>query len=84
MVFPEPAGILDANQIMQGLDGAPRWESVEFEAQHVIHAGDTAVLSYRGTGQRPGNAPYRVLCSSTYVRQGGDWKMLMHQHTLRD
>ena len=33
MVFPEPAGILDAVAIMQGLEGAPRWESVDFDAQ---------------------------------------------------
>lgn len=82
MVFPEPAGILDAKQIMQGLDGAPRWESVDFEAQHATEAGDTVVLSYRATGHRPGDTPYRVLCSSTYVRRGRDWMMLMHQHTL--
>ena len=84
MVFPEPAGVLDAMQIMEGLEGAPRWESVDFDAQQAIQTGDTAVLTYRATGHRAGEAPYRVLCSSTYVRQDGDWKMLMHQHTLRD
>jgi len=84
MVFPEPAGILDADQIMQGLEGAPRWESVDFDAQHATQAGDAVVLSYRATGHRPGNSPYRVLCSSTYVQQRGVWQMLMHQHTLRD
>jgi hypothetical protein len=84
MVFPEPAGILDADGILQGLDGAPRWEAVTFEAQHAAQSGDTVVLSYRATAHRPGDAPYRVLCSSTYVRQGGGWKLLMHQHTPRD
>ena len=84
MVFPESASILDAVQIMEGLEGAPRWEAVEFDAQQAIQTGDTMVLNYRATGLRAGEAPYRVLCSSTYVRQGRDWKMLMHQHTLRD
>ena len=84
MVFPEPTGILDAVAIMQGLEGAPRWESLDLDAQHATKAGDTVVLSYRATGHRPGNPPYRVLCSSTYVWQGGVWQMLMHQHTLRN
>jgi len=84
MVIPEPAGILDASAIMQGLVGAPRRESVDFDAQHATQAGDTVVLSYRAAGHRPGNPPYRVLCSSTYVQQGGLWQMLIHQHTLRD
>ena len=84
MVFPEPAGMLDVAQIMQGLDGAPRWDAVEFDAQHISRHGDTVVLSYAATGQRQGSAPYRALWSSTYARQGDDWKLLMHQHTLRD
>lgn len=84
MVFPDPAGFLDADQIVRGLEGVPRWESVAFEAQHATGLNDTIVLCYRATGLRTGSNPYRVLCSSTYVLDGEIWKLLMHHHTPCD
>lgn len=81
MVFPEPAGILKADEILEGLDGAPRWESVEFDEKSLSRTATTAVLTYRATGQRDDDDPYTALCCSTYVKASGDWKLLTHQQT---
>jgi hypothetical protein len=84
MVFPDPAGILANDRIIAGIEGAPRWQSVDFDAQVETRLGDTVVIAYRATGHRNDRAPYRALCSSTYVRDGGEWKLLMHQQTPLD
>ncbi len=43
--------------------------------------GETCVLSYRATGRREGEEPYRAQCSSTYVRRGDDYVLLAHHQS---
>ncbi|MCA2011176.1 DUF4440 domain-containing protein [Pararhodobacter sp. CCB-MM2] len=81
MVFPAPTGMLKAEAIAESLQDAPRWDSVDFEDQSEARAGDTMVLAYKAIGQRGKERPYVALCSSTYARQAGAWKLLSHQQT---
>lgn len=81
MVFPEPAGILHFDQIIEGIAGAPRWDAVVFEETGIARIDDVAVLTYRATGRRLRDDPYRALCSSTYVVVDGVPALLSHQHT---
>ncbi len=83
MVFPQPAGILEVDQIRAGLEGAPRWSAVDFAAQAQSRLHDTVVTAYQATGHRPEHAPCKASCSSTHVLDGGDWKLLLHQQTPR-
>lgn len=81
MVFPKPTGILTGDEIMESLGSAPRWDSVAFEEKSESRVGDTMVLTYKAVGQRGDDRPYVALCSSTYARQAGAWKLLAHQQT---
>lgn len=81
MVFPPPVGILEGGQILDGLEGAPRWEAVEFSRQATASLGDAVVLAYLALARRAGAEPYRALCSSTYLRGNGGWTLLAHQQT---
>jgi len=81
MVFPAPAGILTGDAIVESLQDAPRWDAVTFDDKSESRAGDTMVLTYRATGRRGDERPYVALCSSTYARQAGGWKLLAHQQT---
>jgi hypothetical protein len=81
MIFPDPVGFLRGAAIVDALEGGPRWQAVDIEDRSEIEVGDTLVLAYRATGSRAGSAPYVALCSSTYVRQSGAWKLLSHQQT---
>lgn len=81
MVFPYPVGILEGEQIVEGLKQGPRWQSVEFENQTGTSLGETTALAYRATGQRDGEETYIALCSSTYVKSDGKWFLLTHQQT---
>jgi hypothetical protein len=81
MVFPPPVGILRGEAIIAGLRQGPRWSSIEMTETAQTALADTVVLAYRARGQRDGAAPYIASCSSTYVRDGGGWKLLAHQQT---
>ena len=81
MVFPKPVGILKGDEVLQSLKGAPRWKSVDLDRRSIAEAGDTTVLAYEATGLREGGEPYSALCCSTYVKDGGRWKLLAHQQT---
>lgn len=81
MVFPEPVGIVEGNDILAGLRHGPRWGSVDIRERSHTRAGDTVVLAYRAIGTREGSEPYIALCSSTYIRDADNWKLLSHQQT---
>ena len=44
------AGILEPDRIIAGIEGAPRWRSVDLDAQAETRRGDTSVIAYRATG----------------------------------
>ena len=41
---------------------------------------DSALVAYRATARRDGTT-YQALVASTYVREGGAWKLAVHQQT---
>ena len=83
MAFAPPTGILRGREaVLDSLRAAPRWTAVEFEQCTLERADpDTAVLAYRALGSRPGAPAYCAYCSSTYRRDGRDWRLIQHQQT---
>ena len=82
MVFPAPVGMLSGEEIIDGLDGAPRWDEVEFEDRKKIENGRFAVLSYRAGGKRADGDSYSALCSTSYFKENGRWKLFSHQQAV--
>jgi hypothetical protein len=74
-------GILEGAEIIATLENAPRWASVDMNDRHMAVNGQTTVIAYQAVGRREGADPYQALCSSTYVRQDGGWKIVQHQQT---
>lgn len=81
MVFPDPVGILEGNEIVEGLRKAPRWSDVEMDKRTTVDHGKTIVLAYRATGVRHGDGTYRAFCMSVYERDGTNWRIAAHQQT---
>ena len=81
MVFPYPAGILQGEAIVDGLDATPRWRSVVMSDRVFRQRGNTALLAYRASAERADEDIYEVLCASTYVQDGDDWQLISHQQT---
>jgi hypothetical protein len=81
MLFPGGMLIEGKGNILESLAAVP-WKSFLIEEPRVIPLSESAgVLVYRVTAQREVGAPYTALISSTYVRQGGTWKLVVHQQT---
>lgn len=82
MVFPEPTGVLLADEIVSAVAGQ-RWAAVELEEHRVLELDDrSALVTYKATARRaPGEAPYVARASSAYVRDGAAWKLAFHQQT---
>lgn len=60
---------------------SPQRESYELSDERVVDLGaDAAVVSYRATAVR-GGTPYTALFASTYHRDDGGWRLVVHQQT---
>ena len=82
MVFPDPIGVLGKEETVASISQAPRWRDVEFtEVRVVTLATDAALLVYRATARRAGDARYVTRASSVYVREEGAWNLAFHQQT---
>jgi hypothetical protein len=57
------------------------WTTFELSDERVLDlTDDSAVVTYQAKAERPGG-DYHALLNSTYVREGGDWKLALHQQT---
>lgn len=83
MVFPPPAGVLNRARSIDAIRAAPRWKNVSLGTRRLVRPAEhTAVLAYAVTADRgDGASRYQALCSSTYVRLSGGWKLVLHQQT---
>ena len=83
MVFPEPAGVLTRDKILETIASSRRWADVRIDdARVVVLIRETALLTYKATARREGDEKdYVALVSSVYVKRDGAWKLAFHQHT---
>jgi hypothetical protein len=83
MVFPHPTGLLNRARAIASIAETPRWKSVSLNTRRLVRPAEhTAVLAYAVTADRGDDSSrYQALCSSTYVRLSGQWKLVIHQQT---
>ena len=80
MLLPGGMVIDDRSTVVDSMRGAA-WQSYELSDERVVPLGaDSAIVGYRATATR-NDEPYTALFNSTYVRQDGDWKLVLHQQT---
>ena len=81
MVLPGDI-VLDRQAVLDSIDGPVTWDWFRIENDRIVYLGDdAAALTYRVTAQRPSDAAYSALITSTYVRREGLWLMALHQQT---
>lgn len=80
LALPPPIGVLAMNQVLDSISSVPRWQSVEMRDCQAVGGGETMVLAYRATAARDRES-YRALCTSTWRRDGGMWKLIQHQQS---
>jgi hypothetical protein len=80
MLLPGGLVIDDRQTVIDSMRGTP-WTSFEMSDERVLELTDScAVVTYQATAVREGDE-YKALFNSTYVRQGGSWKLVLHQQT---
>lgn len=83
------SGIVVGDDILQGLEGAPRWQWFDLSAQTVVRpTAGLVVLAYHATARRPEQDPYAAWCTSTWMLAPGQpadgtagWRLVQHQQT---
>lgn len=80
MVFPH--GVMERADAIEGMAQAQPWVDYRLDEMTVHPLGEgLAVVTYRVRAQRDGDDTYEALLASTYVWLGGDWRMVLHQHS---
>ena len=84
-VFAFPSGLMAGDGFVADLPEEGGWRSVEMgERREGAPATDLRVLAYAALGTRRDGSAYRALCSSTYVRVDGAWRLVQHSQTPSD
>ncbi|MGA0615312.1 DUF4440 domain-containing protein [Paracoccus sp. KR1-242] len=76
-----PTGILSRRKVVERLGTVPRWQEISMTERAVVETNEVCVLAYRATARRSGADAYRALCTTTWIRRDGDWRILQHQQT---
>ncbi|UXU74219.1 MULTISPECIES: nuclear transport factor 2 family protein [unclassified Paracoccus (in: a-proteobacteria)] len=74
-------GILTRRRVVESLSAVPRWQEITMTDRASIETDDLCVLAYRATARRPGADTYRAICTTTWIRRDGDWRIVQHQQT---
>lgn len=81
MAFSKPIGIINKEEVMKGMRGAPRWSSLTMNNRRVAEINpNLIVIGYEARAKR-GETEYRAICSSTYIFINDDWRLIQHQQT---
>jgi hypothetical protein len=76
-----PTRVLDKVEMVMAVDEAGGWDGFSLENEREERLGpDAALISDRFSGHR-GAYEYTAQFSSVYVREDGDWLLLLHQQT---
>jgi hypothetical protein len=81
MAFAAPIGVMKGKAIIESLEDAPRWADVEMSLQTSSQIGNATILAYFAKARRAGASGYSAYCTSTYIREGDDWRIVQHQQT---
>ena len=70
----------DRQGVVDSMRGDP-WDGFELSDERVLALdSNAAVVAYRATARRSGSV-YTALFSSTYARDRGAWRLVLHQQT---
>ena len=82
LLFKQMKGLYPREQVAQSMSDPNRWQDLRLSDVMVTQPNaDVALLGYEARAKRADGQPYRCLAGSTYVREGGTWKLALHQHS---
>jgi hypothetical protein len=77
-----PFGVLDRTEALEAIASAAPWSRYAMSDARVVRLGsEAALVVYSVVAERVGEPPFTAVLSSTFVRQGGDWRLAFHQQS---
>jgi hypothetical protein len=74
--------MIDRDQAIEAMESAPPWAEFDMRDPRVVALTEASgVVVYSVVARRDGEEPYSAVVSSTFVREGGGWKLAFHQQT---
>lgn len=81
MLFPGGLRIEGKANILNTIGDQP-WHTYQINNPKVIELSDTAgAMVYDVTTEGEVGGPYQALITSIYVKEDGDWRLILHQQT---
>ena len=75
-------GVISREEAIEAMQSAPPWAEFDRRDPRVVMLTDVSgVVVYSVVARREGAQPYSAVVSSTFVRDGGDWKLAFHHQT---
>ncbi|MEZ5219270.1 MAG: nuclear transport factor 2 family protein [Ilumatobacteraceae bacterium] len=74
--------IMNRDAVVAALDDAPPWASYEIDDPALVPvSSDVVALVYTGTGHRREGEDFTGIMTSTYLREGSEWRLALYQQT---
>jgi uncharacterized protein (TIGR02246 family) len=82
-VMVVPGAVMSHDAVLSAWDGVAPWATYQLDEHRVRALGENAALiTYRGTARRAGDAnPYVAQFTSIYEQCNGEWRLVFHQQT---
>lgn len=82
MVFAEPVGAVDKQQVIEAISEGSRWAEIEIVEPETTRLSEGVVLLvYLADARTEDGAPYETMASSIYIEHEGAWKLAFHQQS---
>jgi Domain of unknown function (DUF4440) len=79
MVFP--GMVMTKTEAVAAIRAAPPWRRFELTDVRTVVDGDAGLVVYTANAERDPGTTYTATMTSTYVRRGGRWLLLLHQQS---
>ena len=78
-----PGAVLDKGATITAMAQSPGWSRFDAEDVRLVELGDgVAVVTYTFHARRAPDTDYSAVLTSVYSRDGGAWRLRIHQQTI--
>lgn len=74
-------GVLTRDEAIAALADTPPWHEITLADRALVETDELCVLAYRATARRQGMPAHRAICTTTWLRRDGDWRIVQHHRT---
>ena len=83
IILPPPISMLRGDEIGKSIDSLPNWDKVSFTDMDIAKRDSDNIifLTYKVTANSKSQPQYKAICSTSYMKKGDNYKIILHQQT---